>query len=265
VLPQPFEVDVSHEGASLVGPILVAVGAIIASGLTAALTVLFANRRHREQLKADRDLHLDQLRADRVLQKDQLEHDRGLQLQQLEANEKRLERQLAYDREIRFREAVQGFLDEVLERERSLRYFLDEYVYAVDRAEDRRLQIESDSDLSGDAKTERIKGLHEELLKKRTEASRRIFDAIGDSILLRIRTGQNDVVVKHGAVLSAMRARIETIPAGDDWQLRSDRQKEEEATAEEESLKPNGSFFRPAEPGTKPGRSYTPCAVQRGR
>lgn len=62
-MPEPAQVIVVRESASLLGPILIASGALLA----AILTVLTANWRHRKQLEHDQEVQRALLRQDREL------------------------------------------------------------------------------------------------------------------------------------------------------------------------------------------------------
>jgi hypothetical protein len=71
VVPQPLEVKDVSEGVSLLGPILIAVTAI----LGAVLAAYTANQRHRRQLEHDTQRQKEQLAQDTQRQKEQMAHD----------------------------------------------------------------------------------------------------------------------------------------------------------------------------------------------
>jgi C4-dicarboxylate-specific signal transduction histidine kinase len=70
---QPVHVQVANES-SLLGPILVATGAVLAAGLT----VFTANWRQAKQLRHDRELHRQQLDHDPELRHADLMYDRQM-------------------------------------------------------------------------------------------------------------------------------------------------------------------------------------------
>lgn len=233
---------VVHESISLLGPVLVGIAAIIASGLTAGLTVYFANRRLASQLSADRDLQRDQLAADRDLQKDQLEHARRLHLEQLEASQTRIALQLEHDRDMRFRDGVREFLDSVLERERRLRQAANAFVVKVGRLESKWEQVEASS-ISDSEKKAQFSNLRSELIDEHLAITLGIAEGYGDNILLRVRLDKKEVTDSFDEVIDAINERVETMPSPNEWHLRSDEEKAETEATEEKVAEKQNAFL----------------------
>jgi hypothetical protein len=212
---QPLEVSVVHENTSLVGPVLVAVGAIVASGLTAFLTVLFANRRLLAQLEGEREL-----------QRDQLDHARSLHQEQLDASRERFEAQLKSDREIKFREARRAFLDGVLERERAGKLALDSFLRAVETAE----STPPDTDELTESSDQPA-----ELLAKEAKAIDAFSGLFGDSVLLTVRLGFGALADSHEKVVKAIQIAQRSISLEEPLAARTHQHREATARAKEKA------------------------------
>jgi hypothetical protein len=210
------DVNVLHEHTSLTGPILVAVGAVVASGITAFLTVFFANRRLGVQLQADRDL-----------QKDQLDHARDLHTEQLAASQERFAAQLKHDRDLRFREARRAYLDGVVDRERQIKSAVSLFASKVERVESERAEMNRDSSLTVEEKAERMQQMFSTLTADQTSAIRLVTEGIGDTILLRVRVGSPPVVNAHEEVVKAISDWLDSASIRAPWTARTEADRAE--------------------------------------
>jgi hypothetical protein len=161
---QPVHVQVANES-SLLGPILVATGAVLA----AVLTVFTANWRQAKQLRHDRELH-----------KKQLDHDRELR-----------QADLMYDRQMRHRARVQEVLDEALVQQ--ARYW-DAYRALEQALESAEGDLAPDEPISTDGATAVIEAL--DRIWDETAA------AHDQSIRLVVRLGVATLVEAHTAIPS---------------------------------------------------------------
>ena len=189
-MPQPLEVELVGEGCewllSLIGPLAIALGALGA----AMLSIRFANRRHQEQLEVDRELHKERLAHDRELAGMQLEH----------------------DRRARYREHVQQTLDSVIERTQELCRSSYLHMDAVEEVEQERSEMEAE--LPGDIADNkqamrRWLELQIQLLEEGSNIHRRLAEARGDSLRLRVRLGEHEIVARHEEVVDAVDALVE--------------------------------------------------------
>lgn len=155
-------VQVKNES-SLLGPILVAVGAVAA----AILTVITANWRQSKQLKQDRELQRAQLERDRELRQEELAH----------------------DREMRYRERVQLVVDETVAQQGKFREAFTEYVRAIEQAE---RDLPEGSKLPLDRATE--------LIKQSTALTVQLTASFQQTMRLTLRLGQHRLVDLHGKI-----------------------------------------------------------------
>lgn len=237
MVPQPLEVDVVHEGASLLGPTLIAIGGVAAAALTAGLTVITANRRHRVQLEQDR-----------ILQEAQLDHDRQVRGQQLQHDQEALLNQLQHDREMRHRENVQRFLDSAVERERQFRYSVEDFARKMLRAENWRSDLESSEYAASDpdwAKGE-IAERREQLMELQNRTLDLHSDRLDDSVLLTVRMGGHEVAKCHGDAVNSIGEMLSCIGVGlsGDWGLRTPEQKRNEKEAAEKVTSTQAAFLQ---------------------
>jgi hypothetical protein len=200
-MPQPLEVDVVQEGASLIGPILIGLGAVAA----AVLTALTANWRHRKQLAHDRELQKKQLEHDRVLRREELEH----------------------DREMRKRENARVVLDEVLSNERALRHAANDFFDAVDKAEVEQLRLQKEG---ADQDSNKLERLHRETLECRMKLHELLADAHYDTVKLLVRMGGHSVVELYEAIADTISERVDALETGERT-LRTSQEKEADRQA----------------------------------
>lgn len=236
MLPQPLEVDVAHEGASLLGPVLIAIGGVIAAALTAGLTVVTANRRHRIQLEQDR-----------ILQEAQLQHDRQVRHQQLANDQETLRHQLKHDREMRHRENVQRFLDGAVEREWQFRYAVEGFVREVARAERWRSDLESEGMADGPEEVgAEIVKRQRKLLERLQQLVELHSERLDDSVLLSVRMGNHELPKLHQDSIEAIGKKLNTVGVGlsDEWTLRTTGQRRSEEEAEDRVGSAQVSFLR---------------------
>lgn len=226
VLPQPLAIDVVHEGSSLSGPIFIALGALAA----AILTAVTANIRHRRQLSHDRDLQVKQLEHHRDLHRQELEHDRDLHREQLQ-----------HDRSMRRRENARRILDEVIVNERTLRNTADDFFTAVESSERERSEIDSGVG-NLDATQSRVSAIEAKVLDKRAELHSQLADAYADSVKLRIRFGDDDLVEMYGAIADRIRERVDAL-GSDNSSPRTEDQKARDGELEEQISDAQSAFL----------------------
>jgi hypothetical protein len=197
-----------REGASLVAPILIGLGALAA----AILTAITANRRLRRQLAHDRELHSDLMKTDRELREKQLEHDRELREKQLEHDREIHQGRLDHERMLRYREHVQQLLDSLLGEVQDLTLDLHQYAASVLETP---LGEPSDGQEKGSSK-QRDLGL----LEESTSIYRSVIKLRTSALQLGLRLGQHaEIFTTLTALSTAIGKRLKNLGADHeaDW------------------------------------------------
>lgn len=202
-MPQPFEVEVVRESASLAGPIFIGLGALAA----AVITALTANWRHQKQLTHDRELHTKQLEQDRGLRREEFEHDRRM----------------------RQRENIRVVLDDVLADERVLRRAANDFFDELDEVEAKRINLEEEGASFEGVELDR---LYEPVLKFRIELHKYLAEAHYDSVKLRVRMGNDPLVDAHESIANTIEKRLDGAE-GEGWPVRTADQRETDRRNEE--------------------------------